>query len=229
MRLYSFWSTRTCLYLISVITLPFGSLWAQNIPRFWQDVQTIQAYDKVYPPPPNPILLIGSSSIRLWHDVEQIFASYPVLNRGLGGTVVKDFIQYADEIIFAYNPRQIIIYVGENDLGIGETFADTIFTHTKQLIQVIRQKLPEVPIAYLSIKPSPGRDYARAILQQTNELMRRYISTQKNMSYVDVYSKMIHRNGSYRSELFVQDKIHMTPAGYSIWAKTLKPYLVKNK
>jgi lysophospholipase L1-like esterase len=119
--------------------------------------------------------------------------------------------------------------VGENDLGDGKTPADSIFERTKKLLSIIRTKLPEVPIAYISIKPSPGRDYAKNILVKTNELVRAYIATQKNMQYVDVFKSMINRDGSYRTELFVSDKIHMTPEGYKIWLKTFKPYLKKNK
>jgi lysophospholipase L1-like esterase len=85
-----------------------------------------------------------------------------------------------------------------------------------------------MPIAYISIKPSPGRDYAKDILIKTNELMREYISTQQNMDYVDVFKPMVNKDGSYGTELFVSDKIHMTPEGYKIWSKVLKPYLNKN-
>jgi len=204
-----------------------GLALGQENPRFWDDVQTIKRFDKIYKPSENSIVLVGSSSIRLWNDSEQIFANYNVLNRGLGGTVVNDITFYADELIFDYNPRQVVIYVGENDLGNGTTPADTIFARTKQLLNTIRTQMPEVPIAYISIKPSPGRDYAKDILIKTNELMRAYISTQQNMDYVDVFKPMVNKDGSYRMELFVSDKIHMTPEGYKIWVKALKPYLIK--
>jgi lysophospholipase L1-like esterase len=205
-----------------------ANAFSQENHRFWDDVQTIKKFDRIYKPTDNPIVFVGSSSIRLWNDAEQVFARYNVLNRGLGGTVVTDIIHYADQLIFDYQPRQVVIYVGENDLGDGTTPADTIFARTKKLFNVIRVELPEVPIAYISIKPSPGRDYAKEILIKTNELMRAYISTQKNMHYIDVFKPMINKNGSYRTELFVSDKIHMTPEGYKIWVKALKPYLRKN-
>lgn len=216
----------TALSLVVVCSM--ANAFSQENHRFWDDVQTIKKFDRIYKPTDNPIVFVGSSSIRLWNDAEQVFARYNVLNRGLGGTVVTDIIHYADQLIFDYQPRQVVIYVGENDLGDGTTPADTIFARTKKLFNVIRVELPEVPIAYISIKPSPGRDYAKEILIKTNELMRAYISTQKNMHYIDVFKPMINKNGSYRTELFVSDKIHMTPEGYKIWVKALKPYLRKN-
>jgi lysophospholipase L1-like esterase len=199
----------------------------QETPRFWDDVQTIKRFDKIYKPSENPIVFVGSSSIRLWQDAHQIFARYNVLNRGLGGAVVNDIIYYSKELIFDYQPRQVVIYVGENDLGNGTTTADTIFARTKQLLHTIRTKLPDIPIAYISIKPSPGRDYAKNTLIKTNELIREYISNQQNMDFVDVFKLMVSKDGSYRTELFVSDKIHMTPEGYQIWVKALKPYLIE--
>lgn len=213
---------------VVVVVCSMANAFSQENHRFLNDVQTIKNFDRIYKPIDNPIVFVGSSSIRLWNDAEQIFARYNVLNRGVGGTVVNDIIHFADKLIFDYQPRQVVIYVGENDLGDGTTPADTIFARTKKLFNIIQAKLPEVPIAYVSIKPSPGRDYAKYILTKTNELIRVYISSQENIEYVDVFNPMINKDGSYRTELFVSDKIHMTPEGYKIWAKVLKPYLRKN-
>ncbi|MBN2807147.1 MAG: hypothetical protein JXR22_10865, partial [Prolixibacteraceae bacterium] len=149
---------------VVVVVCSMANAFSQEYYRFWDDVQTIKKFDKIYKPNDNPIVFVGSSSLRLWNDVEQVFARCNVLNRGLGGTVINDIIYYADILIFDYQPRQVVIYVGENDLGDGTTPADTIFARTQKLFYIIREKLPDVPIAYISIKPSPGRDYARDIL-----------------------------------------------------------------
>lgn len=212
---------------VVVVVCSMANAFSQEYYRFWDDVQTIKKFDKIYKPNDNPIVFVGSSSLRLWNDVEQVFARCNVLNRGLGGTVINDIIYYADILIFDYQPRQVVIYVGENDLGDGTTPADTIFARTQKLFYIIREKLPDVPIAYISIKPSPGRDYARDILIKTNELVRAYISTQENIEYVDVFKPMINKDGSYRTELFISDKIHMTPEGYRIWEEVLEPYLIR--
>jgi lysophospholipase L1-like esterase len=47
------------------------------------------------------------------------------------------------------------------------------------------------------------------------------------MKYVDVFNPMVYRDGSYRTGLFVNDNIHMTPEGYKIWKKALKAALIK--
>lgn len=221
--------SKTLGVVLITIMLNINCMFSQENDRFWDDVQTIKKFDKIYKPIDNPIVFVGSSSIRMWYDAANVFATYKVINRGVGGTVVNDVIHYAQELIFDYNPRQVVIYVGENDLGDGTTPADTIFERTIKLFNIIRTKLPEVHISYISIKPGPGRDYARATLFKTNDLVKSYISTQRNMTFIDVSKRMLNKDGSYRTELFVSDKIHMTPEGYKIWVKAIKPYLKKNK
>src|SRR6187402_1967640 len=116
---------------------------AQARPPFWDDVQTIKYYDKMYEPPANPIVFVGSSSIRKWNDAERTFAAYSVMNRGIGGAVTNDITYYLDDIVFPYHPRQIVIYVGENDLPQETATADTVLARTKVLIGRIRARLPE--------------------------------------------------------------------------------------
>jgi lysophospholipase L1-like esterase len=216
----------TVLTIAVILSLTAAS--SQNKPRFWDDVQTIKRYDEIYRPVNNPIVFVGSSSIRMWRDAEQKFAGYNILNRGIGGAVVNDIIFHANELILKYEPRQVVIYVGENDLGDGTIPADTIFARIKKLFDIIHGKMPEVPIAYISIKPSPGRDHAREILKETNELIRNYTATRRNIEYIDVYKLMINKDGSSKIEMFVSDKIHMTAEGYKVWEKAIKPYLLKN-
>jgi hypothetical protein len=36
---------------------------------------------------------------------------------------------------------------------------------------------------------------------------------------------MLGSDGKPRPELFVEDGLHMTPAGYAIWNRLVRPYL----
>ena len=74
----------------SVLLFPFLLVFtfaaqAQEQVRFADDVKTIVKYDKMYKPPVDPIVFVGSSSIRKWDNLEMNFASYRAINRGVGG------------------------------------------------------------------------------------------------------------------------------------------------
>ncbi|MDD4991645.1 MAG: GDSL-type esterase/lipase family protein [Paludibacter sp.] len=212
--------------ILSVISFAV-ELSAQEKPRFWDDVQVIKQYDNLYAPPAHPILFIGSSSIRKWDDLESTFADFVVMNRGIGGAVVNDIIYYAKDIVFPYQPRQIVIYVGEDDIVNDATTADSIFIRTKHLVKIIRSKLPEVPIIYISIKPSPSREKYIDKAIAANTLISNYILTEKNIRFLDIFHPMLNAEGKPIPELFQGDMLHMNLKGYAIWRKAIKPLLLR--
>lgn len=215
------------LVIILFFQIIILSSYAQKKPNFWDDVQTIKKYDQMFKPPVNPVLFVGSSSIRKWDNLTQVFANYNALNRGIGGAVINDITFYLNEIVFPYQPRQIVLYVGENDLTNENATPDSVLNRTVNLYNLIRTKLPTVPIVYISMKPSPSRDKFKDKAVASNALIKKFLSTEKNTSFVDVYSLMLTRDGKNRPELFVSDMLHMNADGYAIWQKAVKPYLLK--
>jgi lysophospholipase L1-like esterase len=216
---------KVCLILLIIIQQTLLS--AQNKPGFWDDVQTIKKYDQMYTPPANPILFIGSSSIRKWDNLERTFADYIVMNRGIGGAITDDITYYVNDIVFPYHPRQIVIYVGENDAPDEKATADSILNRTKHLLAVLRTQLPDVPVIYLAMKPSPSRVKYQEKVKAANNLIRAYLKTEKNTTFIDIYSLMLTPEGKLRPELFVEDMLHMNKEGYKIWRTAVEPYLLK--
>ncbi|WP_367867328.1 GDSL-type esterase/lipase family protein [Pedobacter sp. WC2423] len=200
---------------------------AQDKPAFWDDVQAIKQYDRVYAPPKDPILFIGSSSIRLWVDFTHTFKDYTVLNRGIGGAVTSDVDRYLEDIVFPYHPKQLIIYIGENDL-IKAASGEEVFQSFKKLYTDIRVKLPVVPLVYIAIKASPSRAQYLSKGIKANQLVQEFLKGQKNTVFLDIYKPMFDKKGQMQPQLFKEDMLHMNAAGYEIWNKLLKPYLLKD-
>jgi lysophospholipase L1-like esterase len=200
---------------------------SQDKPPFWDDIQTIKQYDKIYMPPARPILFIGSSSIRLWVDFTKTFKDYTVLNRGVGGEETNDTDRYLDDIVFPYQPKQLVIYVGENDL-LKAPDGEHVFDAFKKLYQHIRNKLPVTPIVYIAIKPSPSRKQHTAKAIKANQLIQQFLKADKQVVFLDVFKPMLDKNGEMRPELFKEDMLHMNANGYATWNKLLLPYLLKD-
>ena len=87
---------------------------------FAKEIAAFKKQDSLSFPGTGKILFVGSSSFTLWKDVQQYFPEYPIINRGFGGSSLTDLIRYAPDVIFPYDPRQIVIYCGENDFA-GDT------------------------------------------------------------------------------------------------------------
>ncbi|WP_020606695.1 GDSL-type esterase/lipase family protein [Spirosoma spitsbergense] len=196
---------------------------AQDAP-FENEIRAFEKADSATPPPRNPILFTGSSSIRFWSSLATDFPGKPVLNRGFGGSQLSDVMRYADRIIIPYHPKQIVIYAGENDIAAGQTGQQT-FDRFVALFEYIRQKLPKVPVAFIAIKPSPSRRKYFAENDTANRLIKDYLAKQKKARFVDIRPVMLQPNGQPVPDLFRQDSLHMLPAGYERWTKVVKPYL----
>jgi lysophospholipase L1-like esterase len=205
-------------------------------PPFWKDIQNFKKQDSIHFPPKNAILFIGSSSFTKWTDVQDYFPGYTIINRGFGGSSLLDQIRYANDIIFPYEPKQIVIYCGENDLASSDTVtAQMVFDRFKELYQMIREKT-KAPVAFISLKPSPSRRHLFLKMQEANRLILEFINLQKsaldsqpvNIEFIDVHQKMLNESGQPMPEIFLKDSLHMNEKGYAIWQKEIQPYLLKD-
>jgi lysophospholipase L1-like esterase len=201
---------------------------AHQTPPFWNEIAEFKRQDSLQHPPSGAILFIGSSSFRKWTNVQSYFPGYPIINRGFGGSSFPDLIRYAGEIIFPYHPRQIVIYCGDNDLAVSDSVTATmVYSRFVRLYNLIRSRLKEVDIVYISIKPSPSRQKLMPKMEEANDMIRNFMASYSHATFVDVYHAMLTPQGQPMDDLFVGDKLHMNEKGYKIWQQILQPYLDK--
>lgn len=215
---------------VPVLVICFTTVitFAQTAPPFRKEIDAFKKADSLKMPAKNMILFTGSSSFTRWKDVQDYFPGYPILNRGFGGSSLPDLIRYADEIIFPYQPKQVVIYCGENDIAAADTItAQIVLQRFTRLFTIIRAHLPKVPVAFVSIKPSPSRRKFRQVVIESNRLIKAFLSRQSRTAYINVYDAMLNRDGTEKSEIFVQDSLHMNPKGYAIWEPIIRKALKK--
>lgn len=214
-----------CLLLSLFI---FNKSFAQNYPPFYKDIEAFKKQDLVAPPQKGSILFVGSSSFTMWKDVQKDFPAYKIINRGFGGSSLTDVIRYAPTIIYLYQPKQVVIYCGENDfVSSTNANADTVYTRFSQLFGMIRKEVPKAHILFVSIKPSPSRAKYMPEMQRANAMIQSFLKKQAKTGYVDVYNKMLLADGSPMPDIFLNDKLHMNRSGYEIWKQAILPYLRK--
>ena len=192
-------------------------------PAWETDMQRFEAADAQSPPPRGGVLFIGSSSIRFWDTLAQDFPGVPVINRGFGGSELRDSTWYADRIIVPYAPRQILIYAGDNDLNAGRT-PQQLRADFIAFVERVRRDLPKAKIAYISNKPSPSRAQLLPVQREANTLIAAE-AKRLGVDYIDIFTPMLDASGQPDESLFVEDRLHMNRAGYVIWQRAIAPYL----
>jgi lysophospholipase L1-like esterase len=195
---------------------------------FINDIRAFKKQDSISFPPKNAILFVGSSSFTKWKDVQNYFPGYTIINRGFGGSVLNDVIRYEKDIIFPYQPKQIVIYCGENDVASSDTVSAVIVLERfKKLFTDIRRELPNAAITFISFKPSPSRWQMKDRMIASNKLIKKYLKKKKNTSFVSVWNSMLDADGQPIADIFIEDRLHMNAKGYAIWQKIIEPYLKK--
>lgn len=198
---------------------------AQN--QYDGEIAAFKKKDSVAPAPKNAVLFAGSSTFRKWTTMENDFPGHTIINRGFGGAVFPDIIHFANDIILPYQPKQILIYCGDNDLASSDTVTpEVVLRRFKTLFSIIRTGLPDAQIAFVSIKPSPSRARLMPNIVRSNKLIRKFLKRKKNTKFINTYDAMLGSDGQPMPDIFIEDRLHMNAKGYAIWQKIIEPYLL---
>lgn len=201
---------------------------AMQAPGFWEsEIEAFEAADAEAPPEPGRILFTGSSSIRLWGTLESDMAPLRVLNRGFGGAHMSHVVHFADRVITPYAPRALVVYVGDNDIGAGKT-PETVVGDFEALVSHVRVRQPDLPIYFITIKPSRLRWALWPIMQETNDRIARIADADPKMVVLDISRPMLElgRGDAPPAELFWIDGLHLTKAGYALWTEVVRSRLL---
>jgi lysophospholipase L1-like esterase len=239
MKIHAFQATLTVtLFGLGVFYLTTSGAWAQApVASFgppamlagatgWeQSMAEFAAADREHAPPPGGVVFVGSSSIRLWDNLESYFSARPVvIKRGFGGSKMSDCTRYLNRLVLPYKPHLVLVYAGDNDLAEGRSPQEVLRSFT-MFVEGIRKELPATRIAYISIKPSPARAALLPQARETNRLILQYVTGDQNLDFIDVFTPMLDSQGLPRAELFRPDALHLNAAGYALWRKIIGPYV----
>jgi lysophospholipase L1-like esterase len=213
------------LLLAVLLLLPLAGFARENAHDVWAHaIADFEAADRANPPAPGAVLFVGSSSIQFWKSLAQDFPGVRTLNRGFGGSDLDDSTYYADRIVIPYKPRAIVVYAGDNDIMGGDSPAQ-VRDDFIAFVTRVRKALPNVPIAFVAIKPSIAREALMPKMHEADLLIAKYAASQHGITYLDVYTPMLDAKGQPRPELFIGDGLHMNHTGYEIWIGIIAPWI----
>jgi lysophospholipase L1-like esterase len=212
--------------VLTFVRTMFSSL-SKN-PDAWEwAIARFEAQDRVHPPLKNAIVFTGSSSITFWDTLETDMAPLPVLNRGFGGSRMNDAVRYAHRIVTPYDPRAVVLFAGTNDIGEpNPKTAGEVLEGYRSFVQTVHSDLPEVPIYYISITPTPLRWKFWPVAAQANQLIQTFSEGNDRLHYIDLTSQFLTGEGLPDPSLYRFDKLHPNKKGYIRWTAGIKPILM---
>jgi lysophospholipase L1-like esterase len=183
--------------------------------RFAEAVGRFVEWDRQNSHPPDAVLFVGSSSVVRWQTAER-FPDLTVINRGFGGSHISDVNHFIEETVLRYEPSLIVFYAGNNDIAGGKT-PHQVLEDYQAFVGGVHQHSPVTPILFISIHPSPLRWTDWPEMNEANALIRTWSASNPGLHYVDVATPMLRDGREPSADLFVEDRLHLSEAGYDLW------------
>lgn len=186
------------------------------------EVQALERMNALRAAGARPPVFYGSSSIRLWSTLADDFDPR-VVNLGFGGSTLEACDYFFSRLIPPMNPRSILLYAGDNDLGDGRE-PEQIIGWFRSLADKVEGSLGSVPLGFVSVKPSPARYSIIDRIRRLNELVLLEMTFRPFTYYVDVFDPMLDEAGHPNKIYFLEDGLHLSHEGYRLWSRLLEPY-----
>ena len=200
----------------------------KNSALYWESaIKEFEQIDSILMPPEDAVLFVGSSSIVYWKTLARDMAPLTVINRGFGGSQMSDLNYYRERIVLKYKPRLIVVYEGDNDIGLGSK-VDSVLNEFDDFTAFVMKKLPESIVCFIAVKPSVLRKNHWPNMQRVNAGLAERARKNTRICYIDIATPMLLNDGSVNPDLFVSDGLHLNELGYTVWADVVKPVLMAN-
>ncbi len=210
------------LYLLYFLFACVFTMSAQH--RFQNEVDAlVKKYEHHKDSEKETVVFTGSSSIRLWKNLDSLFPKHQIINTGFGASLSGDLLHFSDELILKYQPDKIFIYEGDNDIAYNKT-SNKVINNLKKIVGLIRAQNSKAVIILISAKPSKKRWKLKKKYKRFNRKLKRYTRKDPLLAYLDIWKPML-KNRQINTTLFQPDGLHMNTKGYSIWFKKVKPFL----
>ena len=178
------------------------------------------------------IVFIGDSITQGWEGSgapvwKKFYGDRKCLNLGVGGDRTEHVLwRFEQGQLDGLKPKVAVLMIGTNNSnnnkdGSEQYSAGQILEGVQTIVKQIRERLPDTKLLVLGIFPR-GTTFSpqRGKLLQINQALAKQADG-KMIHYIDFGSELIEADGSISKDI-MPDYLHLSPAGYEIWAKAIE-------
>ncbi|MBQ8995259.1 MAG: hypothetical protein IJ091_05545 [Oscillospiraceae bacterium] len=159
---------------------------------------------------------------RRWTEMENDLSGYPVQNHAFGGSTDHLLVQYADRILYPYDPSIVFFQTGSNDYvpleGTDDEKIERCMEYKKGMFSVFHEHMPDAKFVIMSGLLLPGRSQYTSMTQEINRQLEAFCEEEDYLYFVNAEA-MTFDGQNYRTDLFVKDEIHLNHEGQLIWCE----------
>ncbi|TWU15365.1 GDSL-type esterase/lipase family protein [Allorhodopirellula heiligendammensis] len=196
---------------------------AKAIARWEQEITGLEQLDRSQSDPEDAVMLLGSSSIRLWEDAAEMLAPYPIIRRGYGGARFSDLVVFAKRLVTPHQYKALVVFVANDITGSdADRSVDAVRKMVLHVIEVSHQHQPDAPVLLVEVTPTPSRWRVWPQIRDLNAMLRDVALTHPGVSFISTAEYYLDSQDQSRPELFRQDKLHQNEPGYQLWAELIR-------
>ena len=194
----------------------------------WQkEVDAIR--EKYSPDRKGEIIFYGASNFALWTQLDDDLSEYKVQNHAFGGSTDHDLMEYADQILYPYEPEIVFFQTGSNDYvnlsGSDDEKIRKCMEYKKNMFQTFHEKLPDARFVIMSGLLLPGREEYLDMTLKINDELKEYAETEDWLYFVDAEA-LTYDGAELDKSLFRPDLIHLNHEGELRWCNEyIKPQI----
>jgi lysophospholipase L1-like esterase len=174
-------------------------------------------------------LLVGDSITIQWGEHwKKHFPDMKAINLGIGGDKTQNVLWRLDHGgVENIEPKVIVLMIGNNNMFFApETGIEPVANGIASCTRNLRERFPSATIIVAKILPAhaPGNRFYEDIKSTNAALDTLGLDEEANVRILDMTSDFTNADGTLRAELFAADNIHLSPAGYAVYAKRLNSH-----
>jgi lysophospholipase L1-like esterase len=179
---------------------------------------------KSFPDSKTDIIFLGNS-ITAGTDWMELLGNTHARNRGISGDITFGVLERLDEVTQG-KPAKVFVLIGINDIS--RNIPDSVIVNNyRRIIEGIKKASPATKIYFHTLLPVNNEftqfknhyNKDEHILYVNAELKK--LAAQEKITLIDLYSHFLDANRKLDKQYTI-DGLHLTAAGYKVWAEILK-------
>jgi lysophospholipase L1-like esterase len=168
------------------------------------------------------------------------FFGWNAANFGWGGDTVQNILwRLTDGELDDVHPKVIVLMAGTNNVGgtpregVDAAVVDLVSNGMSAVLGVMRRKAPEATVILMGITPRTDSRGGASVMPTIDAINDRYAAlagraapSRGRIRYLNINAQLARADGAPRDGVTV-DGLHLSLAGYQVWADALKPILTE--
>ena len=174
------------------------------------------------------LIFIGDSITHDWEETgskvwDSFYGHRKAFNLGFAGDRTENVIwRLQNGAVDGLSPKLVVLMIGTNNTGHRMDSAEDIALGIETIIDELRSRLPNTQILLLGVFPREQLSDApmRRLNAEINQQLAQW-PTKEKVHFKNIGAEFLSPNGEI-SELIMPDLLHLSPAGYRLWAAAIE-------